>query len=982
MKIFSKWMGCALTLVGLAAPGWARDQCTALPSQYSAIAALCDFQEGMASFKINGRWGFFNLKGEVAIAPQFDEVSVFSEGLASAQRDEKWGVIDASGQWVVAPKWARQPGAFSTGLANVCEDEKCGYIDRKGEWAIAPHFYEATPFVGSVAVVKEKSYAEPHILIDTQGRVLKRFAQDEELSTHHHVFGLIGAKKLFPRVLRHLDGRQISVPTTVPQHHGLTYGEGLLMGAQSTGLGDEAVDLFGATDLNGTWVVKPQFKSMEAFKFGTAIVKIMPQKLTSDPVEKEEQWMLIDKQGKPLLPTPYASIKRLEKKGFMATGLKHEFKDVLNAQGRLLLASGCADLTEETQLGMDAVKHSTVFQGCEQTWVVTAQDGVVKSAIKKETTASANEQFVLLVEKAPSGGDPERDDKPRRFELYNRTGKLVFSSASATVSGEHGLTSRYDDIELLPIAPKDALALPLALLIKGYKTVCVITPDFKRVCDRSWEHDTQITYDKPSPKEAALEGPMPMKTQAGWGAIQANGTWAIQPKYRRLGWFSSRMAYVALPDVYDSLILTADGREHVLPENTGGFKRTAPFELTGTNAERLKVRFNVQTGQVLSLKTPLAPSYADIPGDIAPMEKEGLWGLMNGQGEWLLAPQFTSQFEAVLKNEKFIGWKSARSFQSSRYTEAIYGWVSPQGKELAKPKYTRIDFLENAGVLKIAQEGEGEGLMTLEGQVLIEPVYQSVLHLGDGWFELKPKELHGLLNPQGEWVFEPVAAYYFSSLSGKRPFDMRERHGEKILMDIEGRVSTKAAPATLKTDQPEWWWHQVKKTENDNEATVFYGFDFKERLRTVHRLGEYDSFSEGVIAFKPQNPTPTQQVGLMDSTGRVLGMYPFDEIKPMREGFAVYSSTRQRSHKSKEEPTSLFGYLNRQGQPSLPAKFEWANDFFQGRAVVVLKGNFALIDTQGKLVAHTAWQCGKNPVILDRNQKIVWPLEAQKKRKC
>jgi hypothetical protein len=57
------------------------------------------FSEGLAPIKIGGRYGFLDTEGKLVIAPQFAEVAGFSEGLAPVREAEKWGYVDRSGNW-------------------------------------------------------------------------------------------------------------------------------------------------------------------------------------------------------------------------------------------------------------------------------------------------------------------------------------------------------------------------------------------------------------------------------------------------------------------------------------------------------------------------------------------------------------------------------------------------------------------------------------------------------------------------------------------------------------------------------------------------------------------------------------------------------------------------------------------------------------------------------------------------------------------
>ena len=97
------------------------------------------FSEGLASVKIEGRWGYIDKSGEYVIRPQFDDAWLFSEGLAHVAIGDRWGYINKTGKYVINPQfdYARP---FEDGLALVEIDGKWGFINKIGEYAIEPQF--------------------------------------------------------------------------------------------------------------------------------------------------------------------------------------------------------------------------------------------------------------------------------------------------------------------------------------------------------------------------------------------------------------------------------------------------------------------------------------------------------------------------------------------------------------------------------------------------------------------------------------------------------------------------------------------------------------------------------------------------------------------------------------------------------------------------------------------------------------------------
>ena len=113
----------------------------AIPCTYDSVS---EFSEGRARVKLGvvskngalsgGRYGFIDAKGAVAIPATFDYAHNFSEGLAAARGDDRrYGYLDPSGAWAIPPRFDGRAGRFSEGLAGVeLPGRRYGFIDRAG----------------------------------------------------------------------------------------------------------------------------------------------------------------------------------------------------------------------------------------------------------------------------------------------------------------------------------------------------------------------------------------------------------------------------------------------------------------------------------------------------------------------------------------------------------------------------------------------------------------------------------------------------------------------------------------------------------------------------------------------------------------------------------------------------------------------------------------------------------------------------------
>jgi len=127
-----------------------------------------EFFDGLAQIRVDGKWGYADLKGKVVIPPKFIAAGAFSDGRASVvlRRGGLLGFIDQSGKVVIPPKF-NHVSRFRNGLARVISDEvvegdsfacanergdieivdegssrrtaRRGYINRAGQYVWGPH---------------------------------------------------------------------------------------------------------------------------------------------------------------------------------------------------------------------------------------------------------------------------------------------------------------------------------------------------------------------------------------------------------------------------------------------------------------------------------------------------------------------------------------------------------------------------------------------------------------------------------------------------------------------------------------------------------------------------------------------------------------------------------------------------------------------------------------------------------------------------
>jgi len=115
----------------------------------AASAAIASDPGPLFRILRDGKWGYVDRSGHVAITPRFERADRFSDGLAAVQDGAVQGYVDATGKIALVPEFApvgviHRP--FSSGLAVVRVGQRYGYMDRTGKLAIPARYATADDF--------------------------------------------------------------------------------------------------------------------------------------------------------------------------------------------------------------------------------------------------------------------------------------------------------------------------------------------------------------------------------------------------------------------------------------------------------------------------------------------------------------------------------------------------------------------------------------------------------------------------------------------------------------------------------------------------------------------------------------------------------------------------------------------------------------------------------------------------------------------
>jgi hypothetical protein len=140
-----------------------------IPAKYDHIELNSD---GLFNVQKEGRTAYFDLAGKIALpfSNEFDSYGNFTEGLARVRTKEgKWGFINKTGTLAIQPSF-HFAEEFSDGMAVVRNDKDLhGAIDKKGQPVIPYQFNVLTNFENGYACFGDASIWG---LVDKQGTII------------------------------------------------------------------------------------------------------------------------------------------------------------------------------------------------------------------------------------------------------------------------------------------------------------------------------------------------------------------------------------------------------------------------------------------------------------------------------------------------------------------------------------------------------------------------------------------------------------------------------------------------------------------------------------------------------------------------------------------------------------------------------------------------------------------------------------------
>lgn len=266
-----------------------------------------EFSGDYAAFLKNEKWGYINRKGDVVIEPQFDKVKGFDGGVAIALKSDKWRYIDAAGKDIEGFPETDKLYDFNNKRAIIRRGEKVGVIDPKGNIVVPVEYDEIKPFKSGFAKARK---GEKWGFIDDSGNKVVNFEYDD-LGSYKN--GYTWGFKDDEGQWGVITNNSFKVLKDVEKiwdfnDKGITYAK------QGRSIG--------FINKNGEWIVEPEYKEVRPFKSGLA------------PVYYKRDWGYINLNGEMVIEAKYKDAESFSEGGLAPVTDSGEW-GFINTKGEL-----------------------------------------------------------------------------------------------------------------------------------------------------------------------------------------------------------------------------------------------------------------------------------------------------------------------------------------------------------------------------------------------------------------------------------------------------------------------------------------------------------------------------------------------------------------------------------------------------------------------------------------------------------------------
>jgi hypothetical protein len=124
--------------------------------EYEDAANGHDFNEGLGRVKKDGLWGVINEEGKIILPFQYEDLGEFYNGHVLFSKGGKWGMTDKTGKVLIPAAYEDLRPDFSEGLIGFTKGGKQGFMDKNQKVVIPPVYDQATDYLGGLSKVTLK----------------------------------------------------------------------------------------------------------------------------------------------------------------------------------------------------------------------------------------------------------------------------------------------------------------------------------------------------------------------------------------------------------------------------------------------------------------------------------------------------------------------------------------------------------------------------------------------------------------------------------------------------------------------------------------------------------------------------------------------------------------------------------------------------------------------------------------------------------
>ena len=328
-----------------------------------------------------------------------------------------------------------------------------------------------------------------------------------------------------------------------------------------------------------------------------------------------------------------------------------------------------------------------------------------------------------------------------------------------------------------------------------------------------------------------------------------------------------------------------------------------------------------------------------------PVEVNGKWGYINELGDEMIKPKFdeatlfSDGLAAVSENEKYgyvnkagkividFQFNDAEPFHNSSAivkSDSLYGLINKKGDFLIQPEFQELS--EVGEDIYMAEKNDNAGYLHHNGDTLTGFIFDFAGDFKNGYAIVNRNEKYGLLNTSGHFNIEPKFAELvfignglLKALSENEAWEILNLKGDTIVPFSYDVIF-------------EFHEHRALVAKNNKYGYVNEQGEFVIPLRylystTMLTLGQ---FQDGYAMIKQKDKSVP-----IDTTGKAISVPGSVDYGRPSEGLIPIRKNKK------------WGYADLFGKIRIPYKFEKAESFSKGFAIISQNKLEGLIDTSG-----------------------------------